>query len=243
MRKIICRLDSQSSIDRLNYILGENFSRDVLEYDLDNLEPLKLKSNKPKKTRPIVDRHDCKKYYKGFPKFESKKIEAYHKVIFHTESSDEEIGEVFEQNITEKTKSIWFPKLVSGRSSKYRAIGDGRKNRFPIYVVSKGRHDNCTTSEYLSRMEVEHFVVVEPQEVDIYKESLDKNYCKILELDLSFKENYDTFSDLGMVNSTGPGAARNFCWEDSISRGHKWHWVFDDNANEGFHTLYQNSKV
>lgn len=242
MRKIICRFDDQASVDKISELLI-GFDNSVLEYDLDTLSPIKIKKGDSKK-RPTIDKHECEKYFKGFPEYKSKKIEAFHKVVFHTqEMNEEEIGELFEQNISEKTKSIWFPKLVPGRSSKYRAIGDGRKNKFPIYVVSKGRPNDCTTSEYLSRMEVEHFVVVEPFEVEIYKESLDPNYCNVIELDMSYKDNYDTFSDLGMVNSTGPGAARNFCWEDSIRRGYKWHWVFDDNANEGFHMLHQNSKI
>jgi hypothetical protein len=91
-------------------------------------------------------------------------------------------------------------------------------------------------------MEVKHFVVVEPNEVELYKASLDKKYAKVLELDMSYKDNYDTFDDLGDTKSKGPGGARNFCWEHSIENGHKWHWVMDDNTSEGFHYMNHNRK-
>jgi hypothetical protein len=53
----------------------------------------------------------------------------------------------------------------------------------------------------------------------------------VLKLDLDYKKNYDTFSDLGNINSTGPGPARNFSWEHSMGLGFKYHWVLDDNLN------------
>jgi len=217
-------------------------SKGVLEYNLDSKEVLKLKRGDSKKM-PFVDKHMVRDYFKGFPEYQSRKIESFHKVVFHTDMDLDVVGEIFEQGITDKTKSIWFPKLVPGQKATYRAIGGSSENNYPIYVVSKGRKDNCTTSEYLSRMEVEHYVVVEPFEVQDYKDSLEPVYAKVLEMDLSYKDSYDTFSQIGNLNSTGPGAARNFCWEHSKDNGFKWHWVMDDNANEGFHMLYQNSKV
>ena len=177
------------------------------------------------------------------PEFESKKIEAYHKVILHTHKTKEELSSILQQDITDKTQSVWFPKLIMGKNSKYRVIGGGSYNRYPIYVVSKGRSDICKTSVYLSQMEVKHNVVVEPLEVKDYENNLDLNYANVIPLDLKYKEDYDTFSDIGIENSTGPGAARNFCWQHSINNGFKWHWVMDDNTNEGFHWLYQNNKI
>lgn len=241
MKKIICRFDNQASLDNMSMKLN-GLSKDVLEYNLDSKEVLKLKRGNSKKM-PFVDKHMVRDYFKGFPEYQSKKIEAFHKVVFHTNMDLDIVGEIFEQGITDKTKSIWFPKLVPGQKATYRAIGGSSENNYPIYVVSKGRKDNCTTSEYLSRMEVEHYVVVEPFEVQDYKDSLESTYAKVLEMDLSYKDSYDTFSQIGNLNSTGPGAARNFCWEHSKDNGFKWHWVMDDNANEGFHMLYQNSKI
>ena len=44
---------------------------------------------------------------------------------------------------------------------------------------------------------VHHFVVVEPQEYDTYVENLQNEYCTILKLDMTYKDNYDVFSCIG----------------------------------------------
>jgi len=238
MKKIICRFDNKESVLELGL---KNFNENVTEYNLDTESVIKIK--KTSKSKPIKDKHDCNSNYISMPEFESKKIEAYHKVILHTDKTKEELSSILEQNITDKTQSVWFPKLIMGKNSKYRVIGGDSDNRYPIYVVSKGRADICKTSVYLSQMEVKHNVVVEPLEVKDYKNNLDLNYANVIPLDLKYKEDYDTFSDIGSENSTGPGAARNFCWEHSVNNGFKWHWVMDDNTNEGFHWLYQNNKI
>ena len=89
---------------------------------------------------------------------------------------------------------------------------------------------------------VHHFVVVEPQEYDIYVENLQNEYCTILKLDMTYKDNYDVFSCIGGENGTGPGAARNFVWDDSIKRGYTWHWVMDDNI-ECFDRYWRGHKI
>lgn len=43
-------------------------------------------------------------------------------------------------------------------------------------------------------------------------------------------------------NKTGPGAARNFCWDHSIASGATWHWVVDDNL-DAFHRMNRNVKA
>ena len=242
MQKIIVRFDSLQSFKSVasNFY---NLDTDVIAYNLDTEEVIKRQPPKRSPRQP-KDPHDTTKYFRGFPRFQSKKIEAKFKVDFYTSSTDFDIlSDLFDQKITNLTKSIWVPKLKRGRSGVYRAFGDGRTNRFPIYVVSKGRAAYCATSDYLSRMKVKHFVVVEPNEVKIYKDHLNTNFANVIELDLNFKKNYDTFSDLGNIESTGPGPARNFAWDHSIKNGFQYHWVFDDNSTEGFYMLYQNSKI
>lgn len=240
-RPIICRFDNQESIDTLAQKLP-GFNNKVTEYDLDNKRVLKVK-RKPGKKRPPNDKHDVATNWVGMPAYQSKKIEAYHKVIFKTDKDEKELAEILEQNISTKTKSVWFPKLIPGLKGKYRALEGNASLRYPMYVVSKGRPNNCTTSVSLSAMEVPHYVVVEPFEVEIYKESLESVYATVLPLDMQFKEDYDVFSDIGGGNGTGPGAARNFVWEHSKGNGFKRHWVMDDNCTESFHILHQNFKI
>ncbi len=101
------------------------------------------------------------------------------------------------------------------------------KPQFPLYIPSKGRADSRLTIKALEEMKVAYKVVIEDQEYNDYAHYVDKK--NILVLDKSFQKNYDTCDDLGLSKSVGPGAARNFIWEHSISEGHKWHWVMDDN--------------
>lgn len=112
--------------------------------------------------------------------------------------------------------------------------------RFPLYIVSKGRHDSRMTAKALEAMQVPYRIVVEEQERDLYASVIDPR--KVLVLDPQYQRDYDTFDDLGDSKSKGPGAARNFVWEHSISEGHAWHWVMDDNIRK-FYRLNKNSKI
>lgn len=112
--------------------------------------------------------------------------------------------------------------------------------QFPIYIVSKGRWQSRLTSKALERMNVPYKIIIEEQEYEKYQEVIDKN--KILILPKKYQDDYDTFDDLGYTKSKGPGAARNFAWEHSISEGHSWHWVMDDNL-DAFHRLNRNIKA
>lgn len=114
------------------------------------------------------------------------------------------------------------------------------KPQFPIYIVSKGRWDSRLTSKVLEKMGLFYFIIVEQQEYENYAAVISKD--KILILDKSYQDNYDTFDDLGDTKSKGPGAARNFAWDHAIKNGHKWHWVMDDNIR-AFMRLYQNKKI
>lgn len=116
--------------------------------------------------------------------------------------------------------------------------------QFPLYIPSKGRSQYMITSKVLTELGVKHFIVVEPQEVELYKESVKKFklLTTVLTLDIKFKEKYELCDDLGLTKSTGPGPARNFAWEHAISLGAKWHWVMDDNIRS-FRRLNFNEKV
>lgn len=116
--------------------------------------------------------------------------------------------------------------------------------RFPLYIPSKGRSQYMVTSKALTKMGVEHYIVVEKQDLESYQEAIDRLNLSatLLELDLSYKEKYELCDDLGMSRSTGPGPARNFIWEHSISKGHEWHWTMDDNIRS-FMRLHNNMRV
>lgn len=86
--------------------------------------------------------------------------------------------------------------------------------RYPIYVISKGRFQNCLTAKFLVEDKVDFKLVVEPQEQLEYEARFSQE--RILTL---------PFQNLGQ----GSIPARNWCWEHSIKQGHKRHWILDDN--------------
>lgn len=114
---------------------------------------------------------------------------------------------------------------------------------FPLYIPSKGRYEKRLTSDYLSYMKVNHYIIVEEQEHNDYARHTFKNpYVTLLILDNQFKKNYELLDDLGLSKSTGPGPARNFAWQHSIENGFSHHWVMDDNITN-FYRLNNNRKI
>lgn len=111
---------------------------------------------------------------------------------------------------------------------------------YPLYIVSKGRWEKRLTADSLEYMKVPYFIVIEEQEYSKYSSVIDKS--KILILDKSYQDKYDTCDDLGCTKSKGPRAARNFVWDHSISLGYDYHWVMDDNI-DGFLRLLNNQKI
>lgn len=96
--------------------------------------------------------------------------------------------------------------------------------KYPVYVISKGRFNNCLTVRELEMMKVPYYLVIESNEEESYKKI--SNNLLIL-----------PFNDLGR----GSIPARNFVWEHSLNNGFDRHWILDDNI-EGFHRLNRNMK-
>ena len=99
--------------------------------------------------------------------------------------------------------------------------------KYPIYIISKGRHETRLTSKALEKMNVPYKIVIEPQEYNQYANVIDKT--KILVL---------PFSDLGQ----GSIPARNWVFEHSIKNGADRHWIMDDNIRI-FLRVHQNRLV
>jgi len=86
--------------------------------------------------------------------------------------------------------------------------------RYPVYCISKGRSDCCLTAQFLTADKVDFTLVVEPQELELYAAHFPRERIAVL-----------PFSNLGL----GSIPARNWCWEDAKAKGHKRHWILDDN--------------
>ena len=86
----------------------------------------------------------------------------------------------------------------------------------PIFIPSKGRPNDCFVSRLLSRLETDHTIVVEPQDVDQYVQvHKDVPYVTILSLDM---------------NDQGLSYARNFIKTYCSSKGIDFHWQIDDDV-------------
>ena len=103
----------------------------------------------------------------------------------------------------------------------------------PVYIISKGRADSMITSKSLSRMKVPHYIIIEPQDEIPYEKALDTfNIRPWVTLIVA------PFSNHG----DGPGRARNYAWDHSISIGAEKHWVMDDNISD-FYRLHKNQRI
>ena len=105
--------------------------------------------------------------------------------------------------------------------------------KYPVYIISKGRHESMLTSRSLARMKVPHYIAIEPQDEKLYDKTLDnfgiRPYVTLL---------VAPFSNHG----DGPGRARNWCWDHSIALGAERHWVLDDNIVD-FYRLQHNLRI
>lgn len=91
------------------------------------------------------------------------------------------------------------------------------KPKYPVYIISKGRHDCCLTARFLLKDNVKFRIVIEPQELDLYTQEFPKDLIHVL-----------PFSNLGL----GSIPARNWVWEHSKSIGAERHWILDDNIRQ-----------
>lgn len=242
MKRLIVRFRNQEDLNIIGNRLGLKLNQNTKEVNLDTLV---VKEKKIVKSKKIKKREWTDEWY-DMPEFNIDfKNEVYAKIFFYynQDTKIDKIIDIFEQNISIKSTSIWYPKLIFGLNRDIRVIG-GENPKYPIYVISKNRCENKTwhTSFRLSQMCVNHYLVVEPQEYELYFKTFNNEYVKVIKMDMKYKDDYDCFSDIGNTNSTGAGAVRNFCWEHSINSGFKWHWVLDDNI-DGFNRFYRGHRL
>jgi hypothetical protein len=75
---------------------------------------------------PNVDNEDVewKKHWKGMPEFEQEENKTYKTIYVHFRNKEdyEEFAKLIDQNLSEKTKSIWHPALDREANSLLRWI-------------------------------------------------------------------------------------------------------------------------
>src|SRR5262249_55511595 len=110
-------------------------------------------------------------------------------------------------------KSVWYPRMPwLYPSVKNAAPVAVEGNRYPVYVISKGRWDQRLTCNALEKLGIPYHLVVESQEYECYAEVVDPG--KILRL---------PFGNLGK----GSIPARNWVWRHAEESGAERHWILD----------------
>jgi hypothetical protein len=239
-----CRLGEVISLDlkEIVYPLESSLIETARETPLNKDEVVAFlnKSRKTNKSysikRPVIQ--PWMFHWRNMPEYHQEKPDQYHTlfVAFRSEKDMSDFANLLDQEITEKTKSIWHPELDSEKIYKYRwvqKLEDFSLPKYPVYIVSKGRYESMLTSKSLTRMKISHYIVIEPQEEDLYEKALDnfnlRGYVTLL---------IAPFSNHG----DGPGRARNWAWDHSMSIGATSHWVLDDNISD-FYRLNRNKRI
>jgi len=130
-----------------------------------------------------------------------------------------------------RRQSIWWPKMEVRRQSDQNAEPTTvAPNRYPIYVISKGRWERPLTVRALEKLGINYQLVVEPQEAAAYEQVLREG------------RGYGTLTVLPFANlGLGSIPARNWVWDAAIEYGLTRHWILDDNI-DGFYRLHDNQK-
>lgn len=243
MRSIICRFRNKSEIDALSSRVKLKLNEYIqsIELPYEKIEYMSYSIAGMYVNESWIDSWvDMPEYRLDF------KDKCYHKIefLFSDDFTNRHLSLMFNQNVSDKTTHLWYPKFTKDENNRDLRVLGGENPIYPVYVVSKSRavKNSWHTSFRLTQMCIPHYLVVEPSEVAMYREVFNNEYCTILELDMSYKDSYDVFSDLGNINSTGPGPARNFCWEHSMGNGFKWHWVLDDNI-DGWNMYFRGNRI
>ena len=145
------------------------------------------------------------------------------------------LANLLKQFLKESTTATYHPTwLPSDRKSfmwKSDRQGDDANPKYPVFIVSKGRAYSRYTAKSLEKINVPYYIVIEPNEYEAYASVIDPQ--KILTL--PFISDPD--------NPTGPGRARNWCWDYAKQvLKTKRHWVMDDNLRD-FYRLQENAKI
>jgi hypothetical protein len=167
----------------------------------------------------------------GMPSYTMEDARAQHKLVmnFITWTDYHEFIERLGLEVLGHKTSAWYPnqKREQPADWAYEDSDKAIQPEYPIYIPSKGRHDITGTAVRLNEMGANYILVVEPPEAELYQKRF--GYDKVAVL---------PFADLGQ----GSIPARNWIWDDAKKRGHKWHWLIDDN-HKRFWRLNLNRRI
>lgn len=119
------------------------------------------------------------------------------------------------------------------RRGDWVSIMNDREIKFPICIVTydRAKDDRGLTHKLLSKMNIKHYLFVEPAEVEKYDKWIDKNYGEIIVGD----------RDYSITDKMGSTPMRNKILDWGLEQGFERVWMLDDNI-KGYTRLYQGIK-
>ncbi len=219
MRLLNVRLRNQTDVDKLSKKLGVDVTKatliELFAYPENafgkkhSCRVIKRREHNLPENKLDISLYD----WDGMPPYKSRIVRDFCHFKIRTNMSSDDLSTLFFQQIKEKTKSIWYPRLQ--RRPLTLKLWRSRikvSPCYPIYIISKGRWDNCLTPKTLDFMDLDYRIVVEPAEVLKYKRFWG---------DKVITGDFDT-----TTRSSIP--VRN--WIDDNCEAEKY-WLLDDNIN------------
>ena len=225
-----CKLfGRQLHYDDKQVIITANASADAEPHCFAGEEPILKEANNDR---------SWEDHWVDMPSFIQEKREwIFHKVDVISESRNDYayLANKIRQYLNETTVATYYPSWSPSNIKVYRWKSDRQYDdtnpQYPVFIISKGRAFSRLTAKSLEEINVPYYMVVEPYEYDAYASVVDPK--KILTLPYN--------SD--PANPTGPGRARNWCWDYAKQvLKTKRHWVMDDNIRD-FFRLQENKKI
>ena len=210
--------------------------RCVCEKDLLKLlESLKLKKKDVKVRYELYQKG--KDYHNvdwgGFPEFSQNPP---HPELRFSFSTEKDLKDFYKNNLKKpfkKERGAWFPEKPRTYPLGSKWVTTNKKiNKYPIFVISKGRFEKRPTSDWLEKYKIQHFLVVEECEVNKYKEhTLNNKFTTVINME---EKN----------NNLGQGSIPVRNWIDSycLEGQYKKYWLLDDNMN-GFYRYEKNTRL
>lgn len=174
-------------------------------------------------------REDWKYHWRNMPAYTHGDLMPWKRIELLLEGPDdlEALAKMLGRGLTCETRSAWLKPQEKLSDARYVWRAPKCAPKYPIYIISKGRHESRKTARALEKMGCPYRIVVEPQEAELYASVIAPE--KILVL---------PFSNLGQ----GSIPARNWVWEHAKAEGHARHWIMDDNIH-GFMRFHNNRKL
>lgn len=206
---------------------------------LNGIVPVNMNFVKIKKKKHNLVQYDCD--WRDMPSYGcNDHMEHYGNILLTIEVVNNEayidfihrFHEVFGCVLWPQVTFMWYPErssLLTLYKDKMYLSSEDYKNKYPIYIISKGRYEKRYTSKYLEWIGVDYKIVIEPQEYEQYNQYIDGS--KILVLPQPY---------LGLMQGSIP--ARNFVWWHSKESGAQRHWILDDNITS-YRRFYGGEKM